>query len=73
MRRKAHSEPLPSYAGRKAPGLSTTTPPEDPALLSTIDRAITPWCDAFPEQTTLPHTTQHRPAPEAGWSPRHDA
>jgi len=45
------------------PKLSTTTPPKVPASLSTINGAITPWRDAFAEQTSLPLLT-HR-----GWKP----
>jgi len=45
------------------PKLSTTTPPEGLALLSTINAAITPRRDAFAEQTCLPLLT-HR-----GWKP----
>ena len=36
------------------PKLSTTTPPKGPASLFTINAAITPWRDAFAEQTSLP-------------------
>ena len=35
------------------PKLSTTTPPKGLASLSTINGAITPWRDAFAEQTSL--------------------
>jgi hypothetical protein len=38
------------------PKLSTTAPPEGLASLSTINAAITPWRDAFAEQTSLPRT-----------------
>jgi hypothetical protein len=34
--------------------LSTTTRPEGLASLSTINGAITPWRDAFAEQTSVP-------------------
>ena len=51
LRRKAHrSHYLPSPTERP-PGLSTKTPLEGRASLSTIDAAITPWRDAFAEQT----------------------
>ena len=43
--------------------LSTTIPPKGLASLSTINAAITPWRDAFAEQTSLPLLT-HR-----GWKP----
>jgi hypothetical protein len=36
------------------PKLSTATPPKGLASLSTINAAITPWRDAFAEQTSLP-------------------
>ena len=36
------------------PKLSTTAPPRGPASLFTINAAITPWPDAFAEQTSLP-------------------
>ncbi|MGE5311698.1 MAG: hypothetical protein ACM3MN_08130 [Nitrospirota bacterium] len=45
------------------PKLSTTTPPKGVASLSTINAAITPWRDAFAEQTSLP-LLAHR-----GWKP----
>jgi hypothetical protein len=57
------------------PRLSTTTPPKALASLSTINGAITPWRDAFAEQTSLPQLTQsrleaaptqHRLPPQAG-------
>jgi len=46
-----------------SPKLSTTTPPKGVASLSTINAAITPWRDAFAEQTSL-HLLAHR-----GWKP----
>ena len=43
------------------PKLSTTTPPKGPAWRhSTINAAITPWRDAFAEQTSLPQLTYSR-------------
>ena len=47
------------------PKLSTTAPPKGLASLSTINGAITPWRDAFAEQTSLPQATQ----PSAGYPP----
>ena len=48
---RSHYLPSPTEG---PPGLSTTTRPKDLASLSTINNAITPWRDAFVEQTTLP-------------------
>jgi len=45
---------LPWMTGVTTPKLSTTAPPKGPASLSTINAAITPWRDAFAEQTLLP-------------------
>jgi len=45
------------------PKLSTRTPPKGLASLSTIHAAITPWRDAFAEQTSLPLLTYR------GWKP----
>ena len=42
------------------PKLSTTTPPKGLASLSTINDAITPWRDAFAEQTSLPRAIESR-------------
>ena len=46
--------------------LSTTTPPKGLASLSTINAAITPWRDAFAEQTSLPLLTHRgrKPLPQ---------
>ena len=53
------------------PKLSTTTPPKGPASLSTINGAITPWRDAFGEQTSLPQLTYRgwKPLPQSSSSP----
>jgi len=42
------------------PKLSTRTPPKGLASLSTIHAAITPWRDAFAEQTSLPRASRSR-------------
>jgi len=55
---------LPCMTG-VTPKLSTTSPPEDLASLSTINGAITPRRDAFAEQTSLPLLT-HRGWPVPG-------
>jgi len=47
--------------------LSTTSPPEDLASLSTVNGAITPRRDAFAEQTSL-HLLTHRGWPVPGFS-----
>jgi hypothetical protein len=52
----------PSMTG-VTPRLSTAAPPKGLASFSTINAAITPWRDAFAEQTSLPLLT-HR-----GWKP----
>ena len=67
----------------RLPRLSTASPPKDPASLSTINAATTPWRGAFAQQTSLPRITQsqlvapptrHPPAPrllgdQLRWSP----
>ena len=43
------------------PKLSTRTPPKDlVSRHSTINAAITPWRDAFAEQTSLPRASRSR-------------
>ena len=53
------------------PKLSTTTPPKGVASLSTINAAITPWRDAFAEQTSLPLLAPRgwKPLPQRSSSP----
>ena len=67
----------------RLPRLSTASPPKDPASLSTINAATTPWRGALAQQTSLPRITQsqlvapptrHPPAPrllgdQLRWSP----
>jgi hypothetical protein len=56
---------------RVTPKLSPTIPPKGLASLSTINAAITPWRDAFAEQTSLPLLAHRgwKPLPQGSFSP----
>jgi len=69
LRRKAHPEPLPSFADRKAFGTFYASPVQGRASLDTINGAITPWRDTFAEQTSLPrHSIAARKPLPQGYS-----
>src|SRR5512139_1897230 len=60
LRRKAHRSLYLPSPREKAPQAFRRNPPGGLAAVSTIEGAITPWRDAFAEQTSLSHATYSR-------------